>query len=431
MAGKQTGMRRVLLGGMVGNGLEWYDYAIYGHMAVLIGQLFFPEGNAAMKTLQSFGVFAVGFVARPFGGILFGWLADRFGRRFSLSLSVLLMAGSTGAIGCMPTYAQIGWAAPVLLVVLRIVQGLSVGGEFSGAITYMVEHARPRRRGLIGSMAMASLVMGFVAGSLVASAVSHSMSAEAFQQWGWRIPFLLGVLIGLVGFFIRRACEESPLFEAAREEGALSHKPVREVLSEHWLPVLRGVGVYFLVTMPFYMASIWFIAYNKQTLGLPMSKALAYNTVTMIAMLAMVPLTGWLSDKYGRKPTLDFIALLFLVCSWPIFGQFDPRFIAATTGAQIGFALLVGAMLGPVPALLTELFPTRVRTTGLGISYNIAAALFGGTAPLVCTWLLATFKSPQILGGYVILSAVCGFLALWRYRDGSIPPPKRKVVKKT
>lgn len=410
-------MRKVILSGMIGNGLEWYDFALYGQMAALIGAQFFPQSDPAAQLLASYGAFAAGFLARPFGGILFGWIGDRLGRRRALSLSVLLMAAATGAIGLMPTHAHIGLFAPLLLVLVRVLQGLSIGGEFSGAIAYMVEHAPPEKRGIIGSMAMASLVIGFLTGSLVATGFSWAMSAEAFESWGWRVPFIMGIGIGLVGFYIRSHCEESPVYERARKEGTLSSAPVREAFTLHWLPLLRAIGVYFLVTMPFYMVSIYFITFNKQQLGMPFTSALALNTAGMAIMLLAVPLSALLSDRMGRKKVLLGVALGFLLISYPLFSLFTPEALTWVVGAQLVFAVWVGLMIGPVPAFLAELFPTRVRTTGMAIAYNIAAAAFGGTAPIVSLWLITTFHSTAALAYYIMLAAVCGMLALLGYRD--------------
>lgn len=410
-------MRKVVVSGMVGNALEWYDFALYGQMAALIGAKFFPQSDPAAQLLASYGAFAAGFLARPFGGIIFGMISDRFGRKKSLSLSVILMAAATGAIGLMPEYASIGVWAPILLVLVRVLQGLSIGGEFSGAIAYMVEHAPPKKRGIVGSMAMTSLVIGFLAGSLVATAFSWLMPVDDFESWGWRIPFIAGIGIGLIGFYIRSHCDESPAYEAARAEDMLSHMPVRETFIHHWLPILRAIGVYFLVTMPFYMVSIYFISFNKQQLGLDLSKALAINTAGMFVMLITVPVSAIISDIIGRKKVLFSIAALFMLLSWPLFSLFNPENFYALVAAQIAFSALVGLMIGPVPAFLAELFPTRIRTTGMAISYNIAAAAFGGTAPIVSVWLLKTFESTSALAWYIMLAAACGAMALIGYKD--------------
>lgn len=400
-------MNKVILSGAVGNALEWYDFALYGQMALIIGSLFFPGGDPALKTLAGFGVFAVGFVARPFGGAVFGMLGDIVGRKRSLTLSILIMAACTGLIGLLPTYEQIGVAAPVILTLIRIVQGLSVGGEFAGAITYITEHAPEKRRGLVGSTTMMSLVAGFILGSLVAASFAWMMPKESFESWGWRIPFLLGACLGLIGLYIRRSCGESPVFEEALELGLISKTPVREAFLNHPLLMARGVGVYFLVTMPFYMVAIYFISFNRKIFGMDFGAALTLNIISMLAMLAMVPVSAWISDRYGRARVMMISSFVFLAFAIPLF-----RLIPAHAEAQILLALMVGFNIGPVPAWLVELFPARVRNTGMGISYNIAGAAFGGTTPLVCEWLLRQGFGPESFGYYVTIAALASAISL-------------------
>ncbi|MBI1274420.1 MFS transporter [bacterium] len=416
-----SSLRKTLLSGMIGNGLEWYDYALYGQMAVILGRLFFPGEDATLQLMATYGAFAAGFIARPFGGILFGWLGDRYGRRKALTLSILLMAACSGAIGLMPTYAQIGLLAPVLLTLIRIIQGLSLGGEFSGAITYMVEHGPTEKRGLVGSAAMASLVLGFLAGSLVAWFFIELMPTESFESWGWRIPFILGIFIGLAGFYIRHQCDESPVYEQALAEGLLSERPLTEVLTRHIKPLLQGVGVYFLVTMPFYMGCVYFIGFNKDHLGLDMKQAITINSLCMFSMLLMVPLSGWLSDRFTRRKTLLIPPVLFLLFSYPLMQWMQQGDVMQVTIAQLIFCAMVGLQLGPVPALLVELFSTRVRCTGMSLAYNIAAASFGGTAPIVSLWLMNHYGIGA-LAAYIMLAALCGGLAMLTYRDRSHLP---------
>lgn len=412
-------MRKVIISGMVGNALEWYDFAIYGQVAGIIGAKFFPQADASAQLLASYGAFAAGFVARPFGGIIFGMIGDSLGRKTSLSLSVILMAAATGAIGIMPEYATAGILAPILLVLVRLLQGLSLGGEFSGAIAYTIEHSPQKHRGLIGSMTIASLIIGFLTGSLMATAFSWLMPPGAFEDWGWRIPFVLGIGIGLIGFYIRRSCEESPVYEAARAEESLSKTPVREVIKHHWRPLIRAIGVYFNVTMPFYMASIYFISYNRQHLGLDTSKSMAINAAGMFAMLLAVPVSAILSDRFGRKKVLMAMGWIFALGAWPLFSLFTSGELVPTIAGELIFSAMVGLMTAPVPAFLAELFPTRIRTTGMAIAYNIAATALGGTAPMVCVWLVEYFGSPSSLAFYVILTGLSAAISLIGYHDRS------------
>jgi MHS family proline/betaine transporter-like MFS transporter len=411
-------MRKVLISGMIGNGLEWYDYALYAYMATIISKLFFPIGNDDLHMLATFGIFAVGFVARPFGGVFFGYIGDKYGRRASFAASILMMSIPTACIGLLPTYAQIGIAAPLLLTLLRLLQGLSLGGAFCGSMTYVVEHAPPSRRGLAGSSSIVSLVIGFLAGSFIALAIKANVSEADYETWGWRIPFILGIVVGLAGFYVRHACEESPVYEQAKRGGALSTQPVRDAFRRHPKAMLESIGIYMLVTMPFYLLSSYLITYTKNTLERSTEEALALNTINMLILLVASPFSAWLSDRIGRRRFMIPCAVVFLLVTWPLF-----HFMAGATTivdialAQAAFALLVGLYIGPVPAILVESFPTSVRYTGMAMSYNVSAGLFGGTAPMVCEWMLQTFHSIAPIAMYVMLCAIIALLALWKYKD--------------
>lgn len=419
-------MKKVIASGMIGNGLEWYVYALFGQMATMISAKFFPSEDASLALMGTFLTFAAGFIARPFGGAVFGWIGDRMGRNKALSLSIIIMAFSTGLIGILPEYAVIGFMAPVTLFVLRIVQGLSIGGEFSGAIVYMVEHSPNDKRGIVGSAAMFSLVLGFLAGSLVVTGLQSYMGEEAFLEWGWRLPFLFGMVVGIVGLYIRNHCGESPLYEAAKAKGLLSKTPVKDVFTINLKQTLQGVGIYLTVTIPFYASSIYFLTMNTKYLGVELITANALNVKCMLAMLVAVPLSAYASDKLGRKKVLIAVGLAFVVFTFPLFQQFSSADIAMIVPAQIVFAFLVGLFLGPIPALLTELFPTAVRNTGMAISYNISAAVFGGTLPLLATYVFDNNQSfvsmtgmgaVELLAVYVTLAGLVSVLTLIFYRD--------------
>lgn len=410
-------MKKVVVSGMLGNGLEWYDYALYGQMALLLSRLFFPAGDPTVQLLATYGVFAAGFVVRPLGAVLFGWIGDRYGRKRAMVIAVLMMAIPTGCIGLLPTYAEIGILAPILLTLIRLLQGLSLGGEFSGSITYIVEHAPQDRRGLAGSASLVSLVLGFLLGSLTATAFASLMPVEDFESWGWRIPFLLGVGIGLVGFYIRTHCSESPAYEAARDAGHLSDKPVREAFKRHPGAMIQGFGAYLTVTMPFYLTTIYFIGFSEKHLLLSTRDALSLNIVNMCVMLVAMFVGAWVSDTLGRKRVMMVMAAVMLAAAWPLFAAFIPGDFTRALMVQAAFALIVGLYIGPVAALLVELFPTSVRYTGMALAYNLAAAVFGGTAPMVCVWLIDRTGTYQSIAFYVMLCNVASLAALYFYRD--------------
>lgn len=410
-------LRKIILSGMLGNGLEWYDYALYAQMSFIISELFFPGTNESLKLIATFGVFAVGFIFRPLGAVLFGYLGDRYGRKFSLVVAILMMAIPTGCIGLLPTYAQIGIWAPILLTIIRIFQGLSLGGEFSGSITYIVEHSPSNRRGIAGSTSIMSLLIGFLLGSFVALLFVKGMDPESFRSWGWRIPFLLGIVVGLVGLYIRRQCDESPAYEEAKQEGTLCERPVRTALLHHKLPMFQAFAFYISVTMPFYLTSVYLLSFTHTKLGLSVDDALIINTAAMLSILAACIASALLSDRVGRKRVMLPAALIMMVCIYPIFMAMGTGVFLNILLAQMVLGALVGLYTAPVPAVLVELFPTSIRYTGMALAYNLAAAIFGGTAPMVCEWLISATGSHNSIAFYVIVCNAVSASALYFYKD--------------
>lgn len=411
-------MKKVVCSGMIGNGLEWYDYALYGQMAWLLSKLFFPEGDMFVQMLAVYGVFAAGFLIRPVGAVFFGWLGDRYGRRISMVVAILMMAIPTGAIGLLPTYAEIGILAPILLTFIRLLQGMSLGGEFSGSITYIVEHAPPHKRGLAGAAPLVSMMLGFLLGLFVVKGMIAWQGDAEFEAWGWRIPFIVGIAIGFVGFYIRRHCSESPVYDQAKRDGTISEQPIRQAFKHHHWAMAQGFAVYIAVTMPFYLTTVYFIGFTKQHMGLPADQALMFSVYNMLALLVMMPVSAWLSDHIGRKKIMLIGAALLLVACYPLFSALYVGQSPFTIGlVQFIFALLLGLYVGAVPAFLVELFPTSVRFTGMAITYNACAALFGGTSPMVCEWLLREFGDARAIGFYVMSACAAAMVALFFYRD--------------
>ncbi len=414
---KKTSMRKVIVSGMLGNGLEWYDFALYAQMSFIISELFFPGTNEAAKLLATFGVFAVGFLFRPLGAVLFGYIGDRYGRRQALVIAILMMAIPTGCIGLLPTYAQIGIWAPILLTLIRILQGLSLGGEFSGCITYIVEHSPPKHRGIAGSASMVSLILGFLLGSFVALLFVKILSPEDFRTWGWRVPFLLGVVVGLIGLYIRTSCDESPAFEEAKAKGHISDTPVRTTFFKYPGTLLKTFVLYITVTMPFYFASVYLLSFTNKKLGFSVDQALTINTATMIAMLIAVVISAKVSDRIGRKPILVAAALLMMFAILPLFLMLDTKIYATVLLAQVSLGIIIGIYIGPIPAVLVESFPTSIRYTGMSISYNLAACIFGGTAPMICEWLIGSTGTYFSIAWYIILCNILSLTALYFYKD--------------
>jgi MHS family proline/betaine transporter-like MFS transporter len=410
-------MRKIVISGMIGNALEWYDFALYGHFATIISKLYFPSSNENLSLLATFGVFAVGFFMRPIGGIVFGYIGDKFGRKASLVASILTMAIPTACIGLLPTYDQIGILAPILLTFIRLLQGLALGGGFSGCIAFIVEHAPDEKRGLAGSASVFSMGAGILIGLVIASAITHLLPTEAFESWGWRVPFIISLVIGIVALYIRDHLHESPKYLIAKEGGHLSKTPVREVFSKYRPELFIAIGIYLTVTVPFYTLMIFMNNFMSKVLHHPLKDALLMNCISIVIHMAIVPYASSLSDRVGRKPILVINSIAFIVLTYPIFWMLtQPGFMLPLIG-QAAFGAILAFYIAPVPALLVELFPTSVRFTGVALSYNISAAVFGGTTPFVAMWLIEKTHMNVSLAFYIILFALFSLGTLYYFTD--------------
>ena len=435
------GKTKVMVSGMLGNGLEWYDYALYGHMSIVFSKLFFPAGDEGQNLILTLLIFASGFIARPLGAIFFGRLGDKYGRKRALTLSMMMMAIPTGCIGLLPSYASIGIAAPLLLTLIRIIQGLSLGGAYSGSISYVVEHAPADKRAVVGSVIKLSLVIGFLLGSIVSTVVSNVLGDEAFYQWGWRLPFFLGVGIGFVGYYIRHHGEESPVYEQAKKDGALSQNPVRDTFTKHPGKMLRAFMAYMFVTVPFYLIAIYMIAYSKRHLGLSESDALLINSIAMASMFITIYPAARLADRIGRKWTLLIAIIAMTLVTYPLFLLMQHGLVThneiqqladGTTKSVLVFdhaaifinvliaqaimAMILGWYLGPIPATLVEIFPTSVRYTGMSLAYNLCA-IVGGFTPSFAEYLIRTSDSNTSIVWLMIGAGVLSFIAIFTYKD--------------
>lgn len=409
-------LRRVIAASAVGNFVEWFDFAVYGFLATLIASQFFASSDPSVGLLKTFAVFAVAFALRPLGGIVFGALGDRLGRKRILSMTILLMAGSTTLIGLLPTYASIGLMAPVLLTLARCVQGFSAGGEYAGACAYLMEHAPREKRAFYGSFVPVSTFSAFACAAVLAYALEASLSAEAMSSWGWRVPFLVAAPLGLVGLYLRWRMEETPAFRAAIAEGKQhAHSPLRDTLHNHGRAILNLGAFISLTALSFYMFTTYFATYLQMVGNLSRAESLLVTTVALLFAAVGCPLAGAMSDRIGRRRTILFTCLWVMICVFPAYWL-------ASSGslpyALVGVILLaVGALTSGVvtAALLSESFPTRSRYTASAITYNVAYTLFGGTAPLVATWLIAQSGSSLAPAFYLVaiaLLALVGGLAL-------------------
>ncbi len=408
-------LRRVVTASVVGNLLEWYDFAVYGYFAAAIGARFFPATDPTASLIAALGVFAAGFLARPLGGLLFGHVADRIGRRQALLASVALMAVPTFLIGLLPDHAAIGLAAPALLLLLRVLQGLSVGGEYSTSIVYAVEHAPAERRGLVASLVIVGACGGILLGSGIGSMITALLPAEAVSGWGWRIPFLLGIALGAVGLLLRRGLVEAEAEAAAGEaaEGAAAAgPPVVAAFRTAWPAILRIVAVSALVGVGFYILFVYSVTYIRQVLARPMSEAFDVNTASVALLLVTMPAGAALSDRIGRRAVLGLSGLAMLVLAWPLFRLLHHPDPAMVLLAQLGFAVAMGPFLGTMPVVFAEAFPRRMRCSAASISYNLGMAVFGGMSPMAAAWLIERTHDDMMPAILIMATAVVSLAAV-------------------
>ena len=382
-------MRKVVVSAALGQFVEWYDFVVYAYSATMLAKLFFPHSDPVAAMLSTFAVYAVGFVMRLFGGYVFGRLGDRYGRKSTLAAIILIMGVSTVGIGLLPTYEQIGVFAPVLLVVCRLLQGLSAAGEATGSNSFVAEHAPARRRGIAVAFTYSFANVGPIVAALVVLAVTSGLGPERYASWGWRIPFLLGAPFALVGIYIRAKVGESPAFEATKATRRGAPEPILATLKRYRSEVLFTFVLSALSSLGFYTLAGYFVTYLTTTTKLSANDALISNCIAlMLAFLAM-NLGGYLSDRFGRKPVLLGALVLSIVTLIPGYMLAGQGSLAAANLGQGMIAIAGGLFWGPLPIALLELFPTRVRLSCASISVNAAYALFGGTAPFLSTYLLA------------------------------------------
>lgn len=407
-------MKKIVISGMIGNALEWYDYALYAQFAYIIGQKFFPKTD--FVDILTFAVFAAGFIVRPLGGVLFGQIGDRFGRKIALVIGILLMAIPTAGIGLLPSYDTIGIAAPIILTIIRLIQGFSLGGEFSGCIAYIVEHSPIEKRGLAGSASFVSMCLGMLMGLGVAKLLAYFMLEENLYSWGWRIPFIAGLFIGLIGLYIRTHLSESPIYKAAKAQGCLSRTPFRETLFKYWREVLMAIAVYINVTAPFYTTTV-FMKNFMQSLGYNEQQGAFVCSIILITMTCIFPISAYVSDKIGRKPVIITGSIALILTIYPIFLALQSMNYTLAILSQIAFSAIIGVYMGPVPTLLVELFPTRVRFTGVALSYNLSAAIFGGTAPMIGAALYKFTGDKLALSYYLTALAIFCLIVISFYKE--------------
>jgi metabolite-proton symporter len=424
-----TSIIRVVAASMLGTTVEWYDFFLYGVAAALVfPTVFFPDADPVAGTLLSFGTFAIGFIARPLGGLVFGHFGDKIGRKKLLVLSLMMMGAATFLIGLVPGYATIGVAAPILLVLLRLIQGFALGGEWGGAILIVSEHGDPKRRGFWASWPQAGAPAGQLLANGLLAVLAVFQSEAAFLDWGWRIPFLLSAVLIAIGLYVRLSIEESPVFREAQAKAAElaaeadpddapPNMPIIDVFRQYPREVLTAMGARFAENVSYYIFTIVISTYMTQEFGLPSSFVLGAVLIGAAVHVVTIPMWGALSDRLGRKPVYVFGAAGVGIWAFAFFALLNTRNFWLTALAVVVGLLFQGAMYGPQAAFLSELFGTKVRYSGVSIGYQLASVAAGGLAPLISVALLSAFGTGYAIAAYVAVSAVITLVAVLSYRE--------------
>ena len=406
-------LRHIVLASVLGTTVEWYDFLIYGVGAALVfNKLFFPSFDPLVGTLAAFGSYAVGFVARPLGGAIFGHYGDRLGRKAMLTLTMIIMGGGTFLIGLLPTYEQIGIFAPILLIFLRLLQGIGIGGEWGGAVLMVIESGDPKKRGFLGSLVQVGFPLGMVLATIVFAAVSKLPESD-FLAWGWRVPFLISFLLVGVGMFVRLKLVETPKFREVRDHDEVLEMPILDVLRRDWKNFLIAVGLKLTEVAWVYILTVFIVFYAASRLGL--SRSIILDAVLYAALLELItiPLFGILSDKVGRKPMYAAGAILSALLAFPLFTLLDTRdTLTITLTIAVVMSFTHGLMFGPQAAFLPELFGTKVRYSGASLGCQVSAAISGGFAPLIATGLLTWDGGTRFISLYLVSLAAVTLLAV-------------------
>ncbi|OEV08561.1 MFS transporter [Streptomyces nanshensis] len=412
-------VKRAVVAGVVGHFVEWYDYGVYAYVATTLAVVFFKSSDPNAALLAVFATFAVAFFARPVGGLFFGSLGDRLGRQRCLATVVVMMSVSTFAIGVLPGYATAGVFAPVLLLLARLMQGFSAGGEIAGATSFINEYAPVGRRGVLSSLLPAASATGLLFGATLMTILTANLSESQLTAWGWRVPFLIALPLGLIGLYLRLKIEDTPLFRALVAAEQHDPTPLRSSVTRQFRPIAVAFGATLSYGVGFYVVMSYMPTYLQEVTTFGSTSVFVVTTAVLLAHIVSLPLSGALSDRIGRKPVITVASVGLVVCTYP-------AFLLVSQGSSLVYAILGGAVLGaliaataaPLFAFMAEMFPTRVRNSSVSVGYNASVMLFGGTAPFIATFLIGWTGSHIAPSFYLVAAAAATALTLYRTKTG-------------
>jgi len=420
-------LKRAVGAAALGNAMEWFDFGVYSYLAVIIGKVFFPDASATAQLIASFGTFAAAFLVRPIGGLVFGPLGDRFGRQKILALTMIMMSVGTFCIGLIPDYGSIGIMAPVLLLIARLVQGFSTGGEYGGAATFIAEYSTDKRRGFMGSFLEFGTLGGYLLGATLVTVMIATIPAQAMLDWGWRVPFFLAAPLGLFGLYIRQKLEETPAFkEHMDKQEALEHSKPRlslwQMLNKYKKQMLKCIGLVLIFNVSNYMLTSYMPSYLTGVLGLSELTGLLLVMVVMFVMMPLTLMWGHWTDRIGRRPVIGLGAVGLIVLAVPCFMLIGSGNMWAVFAGLVVLGFLHTCFSGTMPATLPALFVTDIRYSALAIGFNLSVSLFGGTTPLVTAWLVDTTHNVMMPAYYMMGAGVIGLITVLTLRETARKP---------
>lgn len=411
--------RNVLYSCIAGNALEWYDFVIYGYFVAIFGQIFFPNVNPVTQMLASWGIFWSGFLARPLGSIVFGHIGDKTSRKTALTWSIFMMAIPTMLIGCLPTYAQIGLFAPLAMVILRTLQGFAIGGEYTGTMVFLVEYADEGNRGIWGSWASFSAVLGVIVGSLLVTFLNIVLTHDQLVAWGWRIPFVISILGSMVGLYIRMKLSDPKVYLNVKKRKKTETAPLKDLI----LHYKKAIGTIFmldvLTAVGFFIIAIFLATYHKSHLNFSAKDALLIHSFSMFVLAIAILIGGRLSDRYGRKLIMGIGCAGIVVFAYPLFDCMQSCDMLTVLASHSAVALFFGLFFGIIPSALSEMIPTKVRFSGLSIAHNLCMAIIGGGTPLASTYLISHLQDPKVPAYLLMIAAAISFMTLFFFKDRS------------